>query len=231
MADSSTPVHPKEDSLSVLKAIAEASAVFVALTFLGGWSYLASYYKTFGLDPLDMDVAVPIVSTVGVVTLHHMIQDSAIKLFSYFPAFWLMAAGVLLASLAFLFHRFVRTHRGQVVAGVTVLLFLVISLGVSRGRRAANEDMFKQSDSLPNVTLFTQKIPAVLDHTLPRCVAFTSDYGVEPPPCRLLLHSGKIYYFFQPIAASTPADVPNIDVYALPESQIDAIHVQRGRER
>ena len=41
----------KGDSFAVLKALAEASAVILALTFVGGWSYLSSYYQTFGLNP------------------------------------------------------------------------------------------------------------------------------------------------------------------------------------
>jgi hypothetical protein len=35
----------KEDSFAVLKALGEASAVFIALTFIGGWSYLSSYFN------------------------------------------------------------------------------------------------------------------------------------------------------------------------------------------
>ena len=40
------PAMPaKEDSFAVLKALGEASAVFIALTFIGGWSYLSSYFN------------------------------------------------------------------------------------------------------------------------------------------------------------------------------------------
>ena len=39
------PAMAKEDSFAVLKALGEASAVFIALTFIGGWSYLSSYFN------------------------------------------------------------------------------------------------------------------------------------------------------------------------------------------
>jgi hypothetical protein len=45
------PAKP-EDALTIVKALMEVSSVLLVLTFVGGWSYLASYYRTFGLNPL-----------------------------------------------------------------------------------------------------------------------------------------------------------------------------------
>jgi len=65
----------REDPLPVLKALAEAAAVFVALTFVGGWSYLASYYKTFGLNPLELEISIPVVSTIAVYVLYETLPS------------------------------------------------------------------------------------------------------------------------------------------------------------
>jgi hypothetical protein len=65
-------VGAPEDPLSFLKLIAEASAVFIGLTFVAGWSYLASYYRTFGLNPIELDIPIPVVATMAL----HMLYDS-----------------------------------------------------------------------------------------------------------------------------------------------------------
>ena len=209
------------DSLAVLKALAEASAVFIALTFVGGWSYLASYYKMFGLNPLELEMPVPVVSTIAV----HMLYDS--------PWAWpLIVVGTLLAVLAIVFHRFHGIGRGWIVATVTVLLVLSATAGLVRGRQVANQDMLEEVTALPNVTFFTAKVPANFGRAMPDCVAFETTYEVEGEPgfCRLLLHSQGVYYFFQSISASQAAISANIDVYVIPDSEIEAVQIQRGRE-
>lgn len=216
---------PKQDSLSVLKALAEASAVFVALTFVGGRSYLASYYKTFGLDPLELDVSVPVVSTAGVLTLHNALQESG----------WLLlgVGAVLAGFVAALAHFSKLPSRPWVVAGFVILLFGSIGTGISSGRRTALADMLDDSRYLPRVTFLTSKLAAKFRDALPSCVVFEALYeGKEPieiQPCRLLLHSGKMYYFFPALPEGN--DAHSVNVYTIAETEIDAIDVQRGLRR
>ena len=134
----------KEDSLSVLKALAEASAVFVALTFVGGWSYLASYYKTFGLNPLELDIPIPVVSTIAIYALYE----------SVWPLF---VAGALIVALAIVARRSRGLGRGWVVAALGVLLLTAATAGVIRGRQIANQDTLADSVNLPNVA-FASKL-------------------------------------------------------------------------
>ena len=54
---------------ALLKALVEVSAVFVAFTFIDGWSYLASFYSAFGLNPLELDVPIPVVCTTAIYVL------------------------------------------------------------------------------------------------------------------------------------------------------------------
>lgn len=60
----------EEDSFAFLKSLAEVSSVFVGFTFIGGWVYLASYYSTFGLNPLELDLPVPVVCPTAVYILY-----------------------------------------------------------------------------------------------------------------------------------------------------------------
>jgi hypothetical protein len=207
-----------DDSLSLLKALAEAAGVFVALTFVGGWSFLASYYKVFGLNPLELDFSVPLVSTTGVVTLYDALRGLA---------WWRLVFGAFLACLLAALLYWLKLRRGWIVAGLTILLFGVIGVGVHLGRSAALEDMQASSANLPEVTFFTSKLPLDFKNDLPACVLFKDKYdpiSAIAHPCKLLLHSGKLYFFFVPPEVSQR----NLALYTVRESEIEAIHVERG---
>ena len=196
--------YPKGDSFSVLKALAEASAVFLALTFVGGWSYLASYYKTFGLNPLELDIPIPVVSTIAVYVLYE----------SVWPLF---VAGVLILAMAIVARRLPGPGRGWTVAALVVLLFTTAIAGVFRGRQVANHDALAYSANLPNVA-FASK----LKDPEPSCVGHET-YGSMD--CKLLLHFKGSYYFFQPVPV---AGAGSINVYVLADSDLAGVHIQRG---
>jgi uncharacterized membrane protein YhaH (DUF805 family) len=205
----SAPETPagKEDSLAVLKALAEASAVFVALTFIGGWSYLASYYKTFGLNPLELDLSIPVVSTIAVYVL--------------FESVWpLFVAAALIVALALLARRLRNVGRGWMVAALGVLLLTVATAGVIRGRALANQDTLMDSVDLPNVA-FASK----LKDPEPSCVDFGTFGSFD---CKLLLHYKNTYYFFLPVPKQGAG---SMNLYMLSDSDLVGVHVQRGLER
>jgi hypothetical protein len=196
-----------DDSFAVLKALAEASAVILALTFVGGWSYLSSYFKTFGLNPLELDLSIPIVSTISVYVLYE----------SVWPLF---VFGVLLVILALAARRLHRRGRGWIVAGLGVLLLTGAAAGLLRGREVANQDMLDESRTLPYVSFATkQKLSG------PSCVD-TGTFGSID--CKLLLHYKSAYYFFQPVPKERAG---SLNLYVLSESDVAGIHVQRGLER
>jgi hypothetical protein len=199
--------YPEEDSLSVLKAVAEASAVFVALTFVGGWSYLASYYKTFGLNPLELDISIPVVSTIAVYVLYE----------SVWPLF---VAGALIVAMAIVARRLPAPGHGWTVAALGLLLLTTAIAGVFRGRQVANRDTLANSSDLPNAA-FASK----LTHPEPSCVDHET-YGSMD--CKLLLHSKGSYYFFKPVRAY---GIGSLNLYVLPDSELVGVHVQRGLDR
>jgi hypothetical protein len=202
-----TEAPGKEDSFAVLKALGEASAVFLALTFIGGWSYLSSYYQTFGLNPLELDISVPVVSTIAVYIMYE----------SVWP---LLVAAALAIARAVLSRRLHGLGRGWMVATVGILLLSAALAGVVRGRQAADRDMLDESRTLPYVA-FAAK------HKFqgPSCVE-TGTFG--SPDCKLLLHYKSTYYFFQPV----PKDgTGSMNLYTLSDSDLDGVHVQRGLDR
>lgn len=195
------------DSLVVVKALTEVSAVLLALTFVGGWSYLAAYYRTFGLNPLELEFSSSVFSTLAVYVLSK----------SLWPILIFLAIITVLAVIARRLHRL---ERSWVAVALSVLLFVVVIAAVHRGRSMADEDMLVESSSLPNVAFATKtKIGAF------PCVE-VGNFGSSD--CKLLLHTKGAYYFFLPVPA---AGVGSLNLYMLPESEIAASHLLRGLDR
>jgi len=197
-----------EDSLGALKSIAEVGSLFVALSFVGGWSFMASYYQSFGLNSSELDFSVPATAAFAV----HMLRHSG----------WpLLLAGALFAGLALFYGKLGAARRTWAGVCIAILIFAVAAAGSLRGRALASEDMFDTSRRLPNVG-FVSKAAA----QQPDCLAKgTTD-------CKLLLHAKGAYYFFEPIpgAASASAHGRNIKLYIVLESEISQTQVVRGVE-
>ena len=193
----------------MLKAFAEASAVFVTLTYVAGWSYLSSYYEVFGVNPLELDISVPVVSTLALDVLYGKI--------------WLAVIVVILViAVATAITFFHKQRRGIVAAALFLTLSAAMGVGGGLGRSLAKRDVLSNSADLPFVA-FAAK--AEMKHPEPSCVDVET-YGTID--CKLLLHMKNTYYFFQPIPQS---GVGGINLYTLNESEVLGVHVQRGLDR
>jgi hypothetical protein len=199
--------------LAFLKSLGEASAVFVGFTYLGGWCYFAAYYSTFGLNSLELDLPLPVVSATDVYLM--------------FSARWplLVVFALLLGWIAFS-HWLKGFRRGLTAAILVLLLFAASTACIYLGRRHANEDMLIDSSELPNVG-FSVKIPKT---DQPDCVDHET-YGSAD--CKLLLHSKGTFYFFMPISDPKNAllSVGSLNLYTLADSDVTGVHVSRGLER
>jgi hypothetical protein len=201
------------DSLAFLKSLAEASAVFIALTFIGGWSYLASYYRTFGLNPLELDISIPVVSTIAVYVLYKSVWPLIVALV-------LIVAFAIFAARQRRLRRSQRLGRAPIVAALAVLLLTVAVAGAYHGRQVANDDTLADSATLPNVA-FASK----LMDSEPSCVEYQT-YGSMD--CKLLLHVNGTYYFFQPVPKE---GIGSMNLYLLSDSDVLGVHVQRGLDQ
>jgi hypothetical protein len=203
-----------EDSLAFLKSLADASAVFVAFTYIGGWSYLASYYSSFGLNPLELDLSLPVVCTAAVVVL--------------LGALWpLLIVVALSLGWIFLGHRLKRHHHRGVTAVILMLLLLAASIaGVIDGGRRATDDMLIDSGELPYVA-FSSRLTKT---DQPPCVDYQTYGSLD---CKLLLHSKGTYYFFTPVPTPDEAlvRVGSLNLYTLADSDVTGVHILRGLER
>jgi hypothetical protein len=197
-----------DDAIVALKAIAEIGSLFLALAFIAGWSYTASYYTTFGLNPFELDFSVPATSTFAV----HMLGKSV----------WpLVLAVVILGSVVFVYSKAGSLRRLWTGASIAVLLFAVAIAGSCRGRALAIEDMFDTSPRLPNVGFVSKSKAAE-----PDCL------GQGTMDCKLLLHAKGVYYFFVPIVGLNPAAVHDrsLNLYMVADSEISSVRIQRGME-
>jgi hypothetical protein len=204
------------DGFALLKTLAEAGVVFVALTFVTGWSYLAAYYRTFGLNPIELDIPVPVVTTIAL----HMLYEAGWPL----PLF-----GVLVVVLGIAARIFAPRRRWQswwVTATLVTVLLCAAAAALFRGRRMANTDVLEESSNLPLVAFSIktrEKKPAVPDQ--PSCV----DYEVfGSMDCKLLLHAKGTYYFFKPFPKGIAKTADKLDLYTLPETDVLGVHIQRG---
>lgn len=218
MASASTHGRNSDDGdpFSVLKSIAEVSAVFVGLTFVVGWSYLASYYRTFGLNPVELDIPIPVVATIAL----HVLYSSV----------WpLPTVAVAIAALAAAAHRLSRSrgnHGWWAVATLILLIFFSATAALIRGRQNANLDMIEESPNLPLVAFSSKSEAAKLGPPdQPSCVAYQTFGGMD---CKLLLHSKGSYYFFRPVAKSLAEKTDKLDLFMIPDSDVLGVHIQRG---
>ena len=126
----------------------------------------------------------------------------------------------LFVALALAARRLHRLGRGWIVAALGVLLLTVAAAGLGRGRLAANWDMLEESSTLPYVSFATKQRlsgPSCLD---------SGTFGSLD--CKLLLHYKSAYYFFQPVPKERTG---SMNLYVLSESDLAAVHVQRGLDR
>jgi hypothetical protein len=201
-----------EGSLAFLKSLADVSAVFVGFTYVGGWSYAASYYRTFGLNALELDLPLPVVCTTAVYML--------------FSAHWpILVIAALLSAWGLIVRRRKLNKRIVTVVALALLLATVSTAGAFHGRRQANDDMLSDSRGLPNVAFSTRL--AKTDQ--PPCVDYQT-YGSSD--CKLLLHSKGTYYFFTPIQNPEESLTKggNLNVYTLADSDVTGVHILRGVE-
>lgn len=206
----------ENDPFSFLKLIAEASAVVVGLSFVAGWSYLASYYRTFGVNPIDLDVPVPVTATMAL----HMLYDSVWPL----P---LMA--VVIAVFVAAAHHYTSlraSHRWWVIAVLVLFMFCSATAALIRGRHNANLDMTEESPTLPLVAFSSKSEAAKIGPPeQPSCVGYENFGAMD---CKLLLHSKGVYFFFRPIPKAFTDNADKLDLYMIPDSEVLGVHIQRG---
>ena len=197
-----------DDAYGALKSIAEIGSLFLALSFVGGWSFMSSYYSAFGVNSSEFDFSVPVTSAFAV----HMLRTSG----------WpMMVAIVFLAGLAVFYGKLGVARRAWTGAFMMVTLFVVATASSLRGRHLAAEDIYETSPRLPNVGFFSKNAAQE-----PDCLSKgTTD-------CKLLLHSKGAYYFFEPLTGTAlpSKQIRNVKIYVVQDSEIYAAQIVRGVE-
>jgi hypothetical protein len=202
-----SPPQP-EDALNGLKALAEIGGVLLALAFVGGWSCMSSYYRSFGVDPLDLDSSVPATSAFAIHMFRHSIGA-------------LTLATLMFATFTVLYPKLGSARRAFAGLLIAFLLFAFAVSGSARGTELAKRDMFLTTSSLPSIG-FEVKAPPLE----PRCLARGAC------DCKLLLHAKGVYYFFEPVKATNPdsARGMNVAVYIVPDAEVKSARLERGVE-
>src|SRR5262245_65542222 len=108
-----------------------------ALAFAAGWSYMASYYAAFGLNPMELEFSAPAVCVFAL----HMLGNSV----------WPVLVLVLVLGALAVAHKRLRLGGTATAVSMMILLTSVVAAGTWRGRTVAREDMFETSARLADV--------------------------------------------------------------------------------
>ncbi len=210
----STAPAAEPDFWALLKAVAEAAALFGFFASLTGWSYLVAYYTSFGVQPTELDISASLSSLFAMNVAYH----------STAPLLICMAAAML---VSFLPPRLGRWRAlGILVCVLAAAVFLYVR-GARLGARDAQADFWDTGKRLPWVGFFAT---TAQPDAYPSCVS-TATPSVD---CRLLFHGNGAYHFFKPFQSLSGAPVPsggqpaNLDVYSLPDEKVQLVQYQRG---
>jgi hypothetical protein len=211
------------DPIEILRSIAAIAGVLTGIAFIAGWLYWSTYYSAFGLNPLELDFSVAVVSVSPIQVILRDIKSL------HSAASWVVIGALLLyAVLTVLYIRFrTGSHpRGQFRARVLVAMLAIGMFlgGWLLGRFDAALDSGCAS-RLPNVAFLTS---AVKPPTEADGAASCLDNYLT---CKLVLHSKNIYYYFQ-IPDCGPGTTPatsgaGFASAELPDSEVRMIRVQR----
>jgi hypothetical protein len=182
------------------KAIAESSALILALFFVAGWSYLQAFYRSFGIPVSDLGFQIH-VSAFFVITVLREHWISALILF---------ALAVAAA--------FVRRFRSMTQALIVVAAFIAAALaGAQVGREHASRDAQVNTTTLPFVVVHRKQID-------------TTEHCEDEDIHVLLFRNAGFVYIARPVLAIRDSDdAPrNLRVCVIPESEISDLSLQVG---
>jgi hypothetical protein len=215
--DSPPPERSPLDFWGVLKSVAETGALFAFFSFATGWSYLASYFNSFGFRPMELDITP---STASLFALTLVYRSGVYLLFAA------VAVTTTMLGVPGIRRRLHLPRDARLLLFLCLVLFILFAVGTLMGRATARQDVYADSSRLLSVGFYTDAAPR---EDFPKCVtAPTID-------CKLLIRTKGNYYFFKPIhketgGSSTP-DIPfGLTIYALPESKVRFVQFQRGFE-
>jgi hypothetical protein len=212
-----TSPAPEAGLWAVLKSVAETGALFAFFSFATGWSYLAAYFNAFGFRPMELDISASMASVFALTLI-------------YRASAYLLITAAVAAALAFgmsTIRQRLRIPRGTgMLLSLSVLLLVLFGAGALMGRSTASEDVFADSSRLLSVGFYTD---GMTNDGFPRCVT------VPTVDCKLLIRAKGNYYFFKPILRNESDAQQNqvpfgLTLFALPESKVRLVQMQRGFE-
>jgi len=206
--------------MDLFKAVGEAATVVTGLSFIGGWLYWSTYYSTFGLNALELDfsVAVLSVSPIQVLLRDWQSEGELIGTRLILAAI----AGLLLTGF-FVHFRLGGYRRAGAMLGLIAFGMCWGAYGL--GRHDGILDLGCHS-RLPDVA-FVSNMPLLTPGDgAADCVANGT------LSCKLVLHSNAIYHYFptpDPSSCQNEALEPGTGVASaeIPDSQVRMVRVHR----
>ncbi len=209
-------------AFEMLKSLGEAAGVLTGLAFIAGWLYWSTYYSAFGLNPLELDFSVAVIS---VSPIQVIVRDLQSEFHRPLVVAVLVLSMLMCTVLGLLFVHF-RTagHAKRTRLVFIALSAVMLSGGYLLGRHDSRLDASCVS-RLPTVAFLTSATNA------PSEADAAADCLNNRLDCKLVLHAHGVYYYFPiPDDCSADGDSPSLASAELPDSEVRMIRVQRTVE-
>ena len=174
----------KTTMLDALKALGEATGVVTGLAFVSGWLYWSTYYAAFGLNPMELEfpIAILSVSPIQVLWVDWYSERDIVA--------WPMGIGLVILTILMGFFVYLRMgHQRRALLMICVTAIAACAGAFKLGHHDAALDMGCES-RLPDVGFVTAGERLTARDSTATCV---TDGDLS---CKLVLHVNSVYHYF-----------------------------------
>jgi len=228
MAHPAPQIEPKTKPdkttlLEVLQALGEAAGVVTGLAFISGWLYWSTYYANLGLNPLELDFPIAILSVTPLQVLWFDLQSERdVVLWPMVIAF---VVGCVLMGF-FVYFRMSKRRRASLMLCLSAIFACAGAFKL--GHHDAALDLSCDS-RLPDVAFVTGGDKPLTARDTPATCITDGDFS-----CKLVIHVNSIYHYFVTpeedacaMGGGTNVTGTARSMGEIPESQIRLVRVQR----
>lgn len=209
--------------LDLISGMAGSAVIFGGFLYVGGWSYLYQYYRSFGLELSDVDIPVydaliyslPVIFHNKLVTV--LIFALVLIIGLVFNSKWMKAKLPVAVSLLFMV--------------ILVTVYGLSRYGAKLGNEKARSDMVLETSNLSTVAI--QVSPESSEMNKDDVAAMNRKDDIEAMSrldkleFKLLAHKKGQYFILRPFKGPS-IEGTNVELIVIPESRVLKLRVQRG---
>lgn len=198
--------------LDLISGVASSAIVLGGFLYVGGWSYLYQYYRSFGLELSDVEVPV----------YDALIYSLPVIFNGRLYAFIIFS---IILVIGLIFHsRWIRSKL-PIAISLLFIIILLTTYGLSRygaklGNARALTDMMRETSDLPDVAIQVDSEGSEINNEV--------IVELNKLEFKLLAHKKGQYFIFRPFKGKSMEEGANIQLIVIPESRVQMIRILRG---